>query len=68
SYISSMELKWQRAKSLKGLIRLLKITPVTQVHYYAKDIIKQVIAKRVLGRKYTSIYGPRYNGIERDLK
>ncbi|ESY76090.1 hypothetical protein X743_01190 [Mesorhizobium sp. LNHC252B00] len=68
SYISSMELKWQRAKSLKGIIRLLKITPVTQIHYYARDIIKQVITKRVLGRKYTSIYGPRYNGIDRDLK
>ncbi|RUX08986.1 sulfotransferase [Mesorhizobium sp. M8A.F.Ca.ET.059.01.1.1] len=68
SYISSMELKWQRAKSFKGLIRLLKMTPVTQIHYYAKDIIKQVVTKRVLGRKYTSIYGPRYNGIERDLK
>ncbi|MER9951310.1 sulfotransferase [Mesorhizobium sp. M0047] len=68
SYISSMELKWQRAKSLRGIIRLLKITPVTQIHYYARDIIKQVITKRVLGRKYTSIYGPRYNGIDRDLK
>ncbi|MER8464783.1 sulfotransferase [Mesorhizobium sp. M1396] len=68
SYISSMELKWQRAKSFKGIMRLLKITPVTQIHYYAKDIIKQVITKRVLGRKYTSIYGPRYNGIDRDLK
>ncbi|MER9584905.1 sulfotransferase [Mesorhizobium sp. M0276] len=68
SYISSMELKWQRAKSLKGIIRLLKITPVTQIHYYARGIIKQVVTKRVLGRKYTSIYGPRYNGIDRDLK
>ncbi|CDX13997.1 conserved hypothetical protein [Mesorhizobium sp. ORS 3324] len=68
SYISSMELKWQRAKSFKGLLRLLKITPVTQIHYYAKDLAKQVITKRVLGRKYTSIYGPRYNGIDRDLK
>ncbi|MER9654719.1 sulfotransferase [Mesorhizobium sp. M0152] len=68
SYISSMELKWQRAKSFKGLIRLLKITPVTQIHYYAKDVIKQIVTKRVLGKKYTSIYGPRYNGIDRDLK
>lgn len=68
SYISSMELKWQRAKSIKGLIRLLKITPVTQIHYYAKDVIKQIVTKRLLGRKYTSVYGPRYNGIDRDLK
>ncbi|TGQ68273.1 sulfotransferase [Mesorhizobium sp. M00.F.Ca.ET.186.01.1.1] len=68
SYISSMELKWQRAKSFKGLLRLLKMTPVTQIHYYAKDVVKQVITKRVLGKKYTSIYGPRYNGIDRDLK
>ncbi|RWC30031.1 sulfotransferase [Mesorhizobium sp.] len=68
SYISSMELKWQRAKSFKGLMRLLKITPVTQIHYYVKDTIKQVVTKRLLRRKYTSIYGPRYNGIDRDLK
>ncbi|AZO29097.1 sulfotransferase [Mesorhizobium sp. M1B.F.Ca.ET.045.04.1.1] len=68
SYISSMELKWQRAKSFKGLLRLLKMTPVTQIHYYATDIAKQIIAKRILRRKYTSIYGPRYNGIDRDLK
>ncbi|MEI9409805.1 sulfotransferase [Mesorhizobium salmacidum] len=68
SYISSMELKWQRAKSLKGLIRLLKMTPVSQIHYYARDVLKQVVTKRLLGKKYTSIYGPRYNGIDRDLK
>ncbi|TIW00992.1 MAG: sulfotransferase [Mesorhizobium sp.] len=68
SYISSMELKWQRAKSFKGLLRLLKMTPVTQIHYYARDLAKQIVTKRILGRKYTSIYGPRYRGIDQDLK
>ncbi|WP_083355117.1 sulfotransferase family protein [Mesorhizobium sp. ORS 3428] len=68
SYISSMELKWQRAKSFKGLMRLLKLTPVTQIHYYAIDVLKQIVVKRMLRRKYTSIYGPRYKGIDRDLQ
>lgn len=68
SYISSMELKWQRAKSFKGLLRLLKETPATQVHYYVGDVVKQIVAKRILHRKYTSIYGPRYKGIDRDLQ
>jgi hypothetical protein len=41
---------------------------VTQLHYYAKDFIKQIIAKKILRRKYTPIYGPRYKGIDRDLQ
>jgi hypothetical protein len=68
SCISSMELKWQRTKTLKGLRRTLAVTPVTQLHYYAKDLIRQMISKKVLKRKYTPIYGPRYKGIDRDLK
>ncbi|WP_192180541.1 sulfotransferase family protein [Mesorhizobium amorphae] len=68
SCISSMELKWQKPKTLKGLRRTLAVTPVTQLHYYAKDFIKQIIVKKILRRKYTPIYGPRYKGIDRDLQ
>ena len=68
SCVSSMELKWQRKKTFKGIRRTLSTTPVTQIHYYAKDFIKQIIAKKILKRKYTPIYGPRYKGIDRDLQ
>ena len=68
SCVSSMEIKWQRTKTLKGLQRTLAVTPVTQIHHYAKQFIKQIVAKKVLGQKYTPSYGPRYKGIERDLK
>ncbi|RWA77248.1 sulfotransferase [Mesorhizobium sp.] len=68
SCVSSMELKWQRTKTFKGIRRTLSTTPVTQIHYYAKDFIKQIIANKILKRKYTPIYGPRYKGIDRDLQ
>jgi hypothetical protein len=68
SCISSMELKWQKTKTFKGLRRTLAVTPVTQLHYYAKDFIKQMIFKKLLNKKYTPIYGPRYKGIDEDLK
>ena len=63
-----MEIKWQRTKTLKGLKRTLEVTPVTQIHHYAKSFIKQFITKKILGKKYTPSYGPRYKGIEQDLK
>ncbi|TGP50230.1 sulfotransferase, partial [Mesorhizobium sp. M2D.F.Ca.ET.226.01.1.1] len=68
SCVSSMEFKWQRTKTFKGIRRTLSTTPVTQIHYYAKDFITQIIAKKILKRKYTPIYGPRYKGIDRDLQ
>lgn len=68
SCISSMELKWQRTKTLKGLKRTLGVTPITQLHYYVGGFVKQIVVNKVFGRKYTPIYGPRYKGIEQDLK
>jgi hypothetical protein len=68
SCISSMELKWQRTKTLKGLKRTLGVTPKTQLHYYLVGFVKQIVINKVFGRKYTPIYGPRYKGIEQDLK
>ncbi len=68
SFISSVELKWQRPLSGKGIRRRLKSTPVTQLHYYAGRLISEQFYKRVLRRKYLSIWGPRYKGIEQDLK
>lgn len=68
SVISSMELKWQRTKTLRGMKRTIKATPVTQLHYHVGTFIKQLLIKRVLGKKYIPVYGPRYIGINEDLK
>ncbi len=68
SYISSMELKWQRTKTLKGMKRTLATTPITQLHYYAGVLIRQIFVKKILRQKYAPIYGPKYEGIDQDLK
>ena len=68
SFISSVELKWQRPITGGGIVRRLKHTPRTQLHYYAWRYLVQQFGKRVLRRKYLSTWGPRYKGIEQDLK
>lgn len=68
SFISSVELKWQRTASRKGIARRLTHTPVTQLHHHAARLFRQQFNKRVLRRKYPIIWGPRYKGIEQDLK
>jgi len=68
SYISSMELKWQKRKTWAGLLRTLKDTPPTQLHHYGGDFLSHMVMGRILKKKYMSIYGPRYRGIDIDLK
>lgn len=68
SFISSVELKWQRPVSVKGICRRLRYTPITQLHYYAGRLISDQFSKRVLHRKYLKSWGVRYKGIEEDLK
>jgi hypothetical protein len=68
SFISSVEMKWQRTLSGKGIRRRLQWTPITQLHHYAGRLIMQQVEKRILRRKYMSLWGPRYKGIEQDLK
>jgi len=67
SFISSVEYKWQRTVTGKGIIRRLKSTPLTQLHFYVRRYLVQQYYKRVLHRKYLSIWGPRYKGIQEDL-
>jgi hypothetical protein len=67
SYISSMEFKWQRTKTVKGLRRSLEATPPTQLPYYLGRFAEHFVLRKVLKKKYISIYGPRYKGIEQDL-
>jgi len=68
SFISSVELKWQRPVSTKGIRRRLKYTPINQLPHYAGRLIRQQFDKRLLRRKYLSLWGPRYKGIEQDLQ
>lgn len=68
SFISSVEFKWQRTVTGKGIVRRLKSTPFSQLHHYVSRYLVQQYSKRILRRKYLSIWGPRYKGIQDDLK
>ncbi len=68
SFISSVELKWQRTVSVRGLLRRFRSTPVSQLHRYVAKYIRQLYEKRVLRRKYLSVWGPRYQGLAVDLE
>jgi len=68
SFVSSVELKWQQPATKNRLVRRLKSTPVTQLHHYLKRFFNQQWNNRILRRKYLSIWGPRYEGIQEDLK
>lgn len=68
SFISSAELKWQRPVTGRGIVRRLKDTPVSQLHYWVREFVRQQVNKRILRRKYLSVWGARYQGIQDDLK
>jgi len=68
SFISSVEFKWQQTVTRKGIIRRLKSTPLNQLHHYLGNYLVQQYNKRILHHKYLSIWGPRYKGIQEDLK
>lgn len=68
SFVSSVELKWQRPVGTKRIKARLKKTPITQWHRYVGRLIKQQWYSRVLKRKYLPIWGPRYRGIQHDLQ
>lgn len=68
SFVSSVELKWQQPATRKRIIKRLKFTPLSQMHHYLKSFLVQQWNKRVLHRKYLSVWGPRYKGIQEDLK
>ncbi|MFN2263558.1 MAG: sulfotransferase family protein [Anaerolineales bacterium] len=68
SFISSVEYKWQRPVTGRGIIRRLKDTPVNTLPYWVRRYVDQQFNKRILRRKYLSIWGPRYKGIQEDLQ
>jgi hypothetical protein len=68
SFVSSVELKWQQPARGKRIMKRLKSTPVTQLHHYLSRFINQQWNNRILRRKYLSVWGPRYKGIQEDVK
>ena len=68
SFVSSVELKWQRPVKTRRIKFRLRTTPLTQLHHYLGRFIKQQWYSRVLKRKYLPMWGPRYRGIQQDLK
>ena len=68
SFVSSVELKWQQPATRKRIVKRLKTTPVTQLQHYVKRFLSQQWNNRILRRKYLSVWGPRYKGIQEDLK
>ena len=68
SFISSVEMKWQKPAGSKRILKRAKSTPFTQIHHYLKPFLSQQWNKRILRRKYLSIWGPRYKGIQEDLR
>lgn len=67
SFLSSVEQKWQRPVTSRGVVRRLGSTPLRHLHHYAAKYLRQQVEKRVLHRRYLSIWGPRYRGIQADL-
>jgi hypothetical protein len=68
SFISSVEYKWQKSVTGRGILRRLKDTPLSQLHHYGYHYFVQQYNKRLLRRKYLSMWGPRYIDIQEDLK
>jgi hypothetical protein len=67
SFVSSVELKWQKPAGGQRLLKRVRSTPLTQIPYYFKRFLDQQWNNRILGRKYLSIWGPRYKGIQDDV-
>lgn len=67
SFISSVEYKWQQTVTGRGIVRRIKDTPMSQIHHWVRRYIVQQVNKRILRKKYLSIWGPRYKGIQDDV-
>ena len=68
AYLSSSELKWRREISWAKLRKRIAEVPKSQLHYYAWRYFVDKFRKKVLRRKYVSVWGVRYPGIYDDLK
>jgi hypothetical protein len=68
SYISSNKLRWHQTKTWIGLGRTLSHAPLIQLPYYAGDFLRHMIVGKLMKERYKPIFGPRYPGIDEDVK
>jgi hypothetical protein len=68
SYISSNKLRWHKTKTWAGLRRTMPDVPLTQLPYYAGDFVKHMFVGKLMKSRYKPIFGPRYPGIDQDVK
>lgn len=70
AYLSSSDLKWQPKEAItkNRLRQRLRETPRSQLHYYAWRYAAETFNKKVLKKKYVSVWGVRYPGIYDDLR
>jgi hypothetical protein len=68
SCISSIEEKWHKPKTWSGLMRTLSNTPWMQLPYYAGDFLSHMFVRRLRKEEYIPFYGPRYSGVDEDLR
>jgi len=68
AYLSSAELKWQLAPGRQVVFRRLKETPKRHLHYHFKRFVSAMIDKKILKKKYVSVWGVRYPEISKDIK
>lgn len=70
SCISSAELKWQtkKTKTWSNLRRSLTDAPLSQIHYYAGAFLSHMVVRKLVKSKRVLVSGPRYKGMDRDLK
>ena len=68
SYLSSSELKWRKAITLRHALDRLWESPTSQLPYYAGRLFVDHFRKKVLRKKHVSVWGIRYEGIYDELK
>jgi sulfotransferase family protein len=70
SCINSAEVKWnkKKTKTWAALRKSLSDAPLSQLHYYARPFLSLVLVRKFLKNDDMLVTGPRYNGMDRDLK
>ena len=71
SCISSAELKWDKIRKTKtwsAVRRSLSDAPISQLHYYAGDFLNHMVIRKVWKSRDLLVSGPRYKGMDLDLK
>jgi hypothetical protein len=70
SCISSAEVKWEKkkTKTWSNLRRSLSDAPLSQLHYYAGAFLTHMVVRRVVKTNRMLVSGPRYKGMDQDLR